>query len=105
MEWVIAFILIVGGAELANNDKKDNTEAEVREEVNIQAADIHAVEKDPIFARGRYYLDDNGYFVSDLSPEPAPICNPDILVADLQNRTSPDDESLEVQLVKANCEG
>lgn len=105
MEWVIAFILIVGGVELANNEKKDNTKSEAIEEVKMQDADVLAVEKNPIFARGRYYKDDNGYFVSDLSPEPGPICNPDILVADLQNRTSPDEENLEVKLVKANCEG
>lgn len=108
MEWVIAFILIIGGVEIAKGDGEKVKTASVAE---IEAEDASAVsgslsvEKEAVFARGRYFRHQHGYFISDLSPEPVQVCSPEVLVADLKNRPSPDDQELEVTVHKANCEG
>lgn len=105
MEWVIVFILIIGGVEIAKGDGEKGESTSMAEAEAVTASDTSTVDKEAVFARGRYYRHQNGYFISDLSPEPLHVCSPEVLVADLKNRPSPDDQDLEVAVHKANCEG
>lgn len=105
MEWVIVFILIIGGVEVGKRGDLKGESTSVSESKVVATSDTAVLVKEAVFARGRYYRHQNGYFISDLSPRPVYVCTPEVLVADLKNRPSPDDQHLEVTTHKANCEG
>ena len=61
VEWFIALVLIFGGAELWEKNKSAENE---------NNTDRVIVSAEPVYTKGRYFLSDQGYYITDLSSEP-----------------------------------
>lgn len=96
MEWLILVTLIFFGAEeLISEDEP---------EVVVLPEPI--VSTEPVYVRGRYYKTEQGYFVSNLTTEPAKAegCDRPVLTANLSEpRYGAHD--LNITEVAMSCEG
>lgn len=95
------FVVAVGGSmyfNSADEDLSDKTAAQV-EDVGEYSTESQS------FARGVFIRTDNGYYISNLSPEPvtAEGCDQPVLVADLSQPRSK--ETMDVSPVMVDCEG
>lgn len=99
VEWIIGLVLIFGGYELWN--KEESAEA-----TSATVIKQTMVSEKPVFERGRFYKTDEGYYISDLSPEPllADGCERPVLTADLSVARA-NDGQIKVTDVDIQCEG
>ncbi len=95
------FVVAVGGSMYFNAvdaEAPESAVAQVEGAVEVSSAN-------PTFARGVFIRTDNGYYISNLSPQPikAEGCDQPVLVADLSQPRSA--EPRDVSSVMVNCEG
>lgn len=99
IEWIVGLILIFGGIEVM--DEEDNVDNRIIEEV------VHGkrVSDDPVYERGIFFKSQNGYFITNLTPEPVDVegCDSQILVADLSEKRN-SEVQLSVTEVEMMCE-
>ena len=62
VEWFIGLVLLFGGAELWDRNKSAENE---------NNTDRVIVSAEPVYTKGRYFLSDQGYYITDLSSEPS----------------------------------
>lgn len=88
--WLIPLLVLSGCTTLGNNPQ--DTE--------------YTVIKEPAYQRGNYFNTGNGYYISNLTPEPvqAEGCDMPIMTADLSAARS-EDEDIYITEIDVKCEG
>jgi hypothetical protein len=98
VEWFIGLVLLFGGAELWER----NNSAE-----HVNNTDREIVSAEPVYTKGRYFLSDQGYYITDLSSEPSQEveCNDTANAADQPVSNSVSEDGSVVDGVIVGCGG
>ena len=92
--WIVGLALLFGGYELINKEVPSESVEEVTQEQTV-------VSDEPVFERGRYFNTSDGYYISNLTPEPIKPdgCDRPVLTADL---STPRTDEGEIQVTKVD---
>lgn len=98
VEWFIGLVLLFGGAELWERNKSAEHENNTDREI---------VSAEPVYTKGRYFLSDQGYYITDLSSEPPREVECDVAAnsVDLPASNSDREDGSEVDGVIVGCGG
>lgn len=96
---IIGFLLFFGYS-LLSVDSPQNVQTA---QVEVEHPQVTTVN---VFERGRFYRSTEGYYISNLTPEPELVkgCELPVLIADL-NATRTADAQLQVTEIDVGCEG
>jgi hypothetical protein len=97
VEWILGILIIFGGVELWDKNKGASSASSDTAKLIVSEASV--------YTKGRYYLSEQGYYITDLTSAPTatPGCDDEIFTANLAEPNT--DDTMNVEAVNVECGG